>query len=63
MALNGEQRTVTKSVFYDTEVSKEVYFRIRLFCVSPDIPVDRYYPLQLYCDALATGSVKVTQYG
>lgn len=37
--------------------------RIRLFCVSPDIPVDRCYPLQLSCDALATGSVKVTRYG
>ena len=37
--------------------------RIWLFCVSLDIPVDRYYPLQLSCDALATGSVKVTRYG
>ena len=34
--------------------------RIGLVCVSPDIPVDRYYPLQLSCDALATGSVKVS---
>ncbi|KAL3163327.1 hypothetical protein ABBQ32_009717 [Trebouxia sp. C0010 RCD-2024] len=33
--------------------------RIWLFCVSPDIPVDRCHPLQLSCDALATGSVKV----
>jgi len=33
--------------------------RIWLFCVSPDIPVDRCYPLQLSCEALATGSVKV----
>ena len=37
--------------------------RIGLVCVSPDIPVDRYYPLQLSYDALATGSVKVTRYG
>ena len=36
--------------------------KIWLLCVSPNIPVDRYYPLQLSCDALATDSVKITRY-
>ena len=54
MALNGELRTTVQSSL------RKCIDRIWLFCVSPDIPVDRCYPLQLSCDALATGSVKVT---
>ena len=50
-------------MFYGTELSKEVIDRIWLLCVSPDISVDKNYPLQLSCDALATDSVKTTRYG